>query len=137
MYIPEIIAATNPHAAGAICSKYGYDCYTQEQLVNAMENISNDYGEEAVKEFLNLHPHKDLILEVFRRGNCPECRQLNKGLIQTNTGYAADGTVSSTAPSQQAAAHQSLMQKAEDNKLFIMAMLIFGTLALFKFNSNN
>lgn len=60
------IAQNNPDAAYEICKKYGYfNVNSIEELSNALQNIVAENGQDSLKEILEIHPEKEVILEVF------------------------------------------------------------------------
>jgi hypothetical protein len=60
------IAENNPDAAYEICKKYGYfNINSIEELSNALQSIVAEHGQDSLKEILEIHPEKEVILEVF------------------------------------------------------------------------
>jgi len=60
------IAKNNPDAAYEICKKYGYfNINSIEELSNALQSIVAEHGQDSLKEILEIHPEKEVILEVF------------------------------------------------------------------------
>jgi hypothetical protein len=60
------IAQNNPDAAYEICKKYGYfNINSIEELANALQGIVAEHGQDSLKEILEIHPEKEVILEVF------------------------------------------------------------------------
>jgi len=60
------IAQNNPDAAYEICKKYGYfNINSIEGLANALQGIVAEHGQDSLKEILEIHPEKEVILEVF------------------------------------------------------------------------
>jgi len=60
------IAQNNPDAAYEICKKYGYfNVNSIEELANCLQSIVAENGQECLKEILEIHPEKEVILEVF------------------------------------------------------------------------
>ena len=62
------IAENNPDAAYEICKKYGYfNVNSIEDLSNSLQSIVAENGQDALKEILDIHPEKSVILEVFEK----------------------------------------------------------------------
>lgn len=62
------IAQTSPDAANSICKKYGYtQVQSISELAYCMKRIVAEKGEDGLKEILELHPEKDVILELFQK----------------------------------------------------------------------
>lgn len=59
------IAERNPHGAKAVIEGFGYRVVDRNQMGNNLQKLVATEGEEALKEVLELHPDKDVILEVF------------------------------------------------------------------------
>lgn len=61
----DYIVLQKPTDAARILDKYGYDPPKKpEELVKAMKLLVRKKGEPAVKELINIHPEKQLILEA-------------------------------------------------------------------------
>jgi hypothetical protein len=60
------IAENNPDGAYEICKKYGYfNINSIEELADALKSIVAENGQEPLEEILNIHPEKEVILEIF------------------------------------------------------------------------
>jgi len=59
------IAQNNPDAAYEICKKYGYfNVQSFEDLAASLQSIVAEHGESSLKEVLDIHPDKEVILEM-------------------------------------------------------------------------
>lgn len=59
------IAQNNPDAAYEVCKKYGYfNVQSFEDLAASLQGIVAEHGESALKEVLDIHPDKEVILEM-------------------------------------------------------------------------
>jgi hypothetical protein len=66
MNVYQNIANTNPDAANEVCKKYGYyQIRSIDELAYSLQCIVADEGESSLKEIMQLHPDKDVILELF------------------------------------------------------------------------
>jgi len=60
------IAENNPDEAYEICKKYGYfNINSMEELADALKSIVAEQGQDSLEEILNIHPEKEVILEIF------------------------------------------------------------------------
>jgi hypothetical protein len=59
------IAQNNPDAAYEVCKKYGYfNVQSFEDLAASLQSIVAEHGESSLKEILDIHPDKEVILEM-------------------------------------------------------------------------
>lgn len=68
MNLYSYIAFNNPHAAKAICHKFGYrvaNVKSKEDLAECLRSLVSQEGEPALKAILENHPDKEIILEVY------------------------------------------------------------------------
>ena len=66
MTVYEYIANVNPDAANSVCKKYGYyQIENTDELAWCLRQIVADNGEESLKKIMELHPEKEVILELF------------------------------------------------------------------------
>jgi len=60
------IAENKPDEAYEICKKYGYfNINSIEELADALKSIVAEQGQDSLEEILNIHPEKEVILEIF------------------------------------------------------------------------
>jgi hypothetical protein len=66
MNVYEYIASVNPDAANSVCRKYGYyQIENIDELAWCLRQIVADNNEEGLKKVMELHPEKEVILELF------------------------------------------------------------------------
>ncbi len=68
MNLYSYVANTNPQAAKGICQKFGYrvaNVKSKDDLAECLRSLVAQEGETALKEVLENHPDKEIILEVF------------------------------------------------------------------------
>lgn len=59
------IAQNSPDAAYEICKKYGYfNVQSFEELASCLQSIVAEHGESSLKEVLDIHPDREVILEL-------------------------------------------------------------------------
>ena len=67
------IAENNPDAAYEICKKYGYfNVQSIEELADSLQAIVAEHGQDSLQEVLEIHPEKDVILELFDKKKVDE-----------------------------------------------------------------
>jgi hypothetical protein len=61
--LQELIAINNPSKAKALVVKYGYrPARSYNDLIQKLFRITKEHREDALKDLVDIHPHKDLIL---------------------------------------------------------------------------
>ena len=60
--LQELIAINNPSKAKALVVKYGYKpARNYNDLIQKLFQLTREYREDALKDLVDIHPHKDLI----------------------------------------------------------------------------
>ena len=73
MNVYYYIAESNPDLAFGICNKYGFfQLNSTQELADCLEEIVASEGEDAFKEVMDLHPDKEVILELYDKKKEPE-----------------------------------------------------------------
>lgn len=65
MTVYDYVADNNPQGAKNLCESFGYRVTDPSQMSQNLKTLVNNEGEEAVKMIMDLHPDKDIILEMF------------------------------------------------------------------------
>jgi hypothetical protein len=61
--LQELIAINNPSRAKALVVKYGYrPARNYNDLIQKLFRLTKEHREDALKDLVEIHPHKDLIL---------------------------------------------------------------------------
>jgi hypothetical protein len=61
--LQELIAINNPSKAKALVVKYGYrPARSYNDLIQKLFVLTKEHREDALKDLVEIHPHKDLIL---------------------------------------------------------------------------
>jgi hypothetical protein len=61
--LQELIAVNNPSKAKALVVKYGYrPARSYNDLIQKLFILTKEHREDALKDLVEIHPHKDLIL---------------------------------------------------------------------------
>ena len=88
MSVYKYIAELNPSQANDLCAQQGLpDASNSDELANNLVAIVAQNGELALKKIMELHPDKDLILEMFRCTSCQSKQQqppqqMDAGIIE-------------------------------------------------------
>jgi hypothetical protein len=70
MDVYSYIAYNNADAANDLCNQYGYHSISSlDHLAHTLQSIVALKGEAALKDVMELHPDKDVILEIFEKKN--------------------------------------------------------------------
>lgn len=77
--LQELIAINNPSKAKALVVKYGYrPARNYNDLIQKLFQLTREHREDALKDLVDIHPHKDLIIhytmpitvETEKKSNC-------------------------------------------------------------------
>ena len=67
------IAENNPDAAYEICKKYGFfNIQSIEELAACLQDVVAENGQDSLQEILEIHPEKEVILELFDKKKIEE-----------------------------------------------------------------
>jgi hypothetical protein len=110
MNVYQNIAYNKPNEANEICKKYGYyQVENIDELAYCLQKIVADEGENSFIEIMELHPDKDVILELFEKKSEPII--IEKPIMERSRDCScmmnADGT--SVVPQSSGAASQTNM----------------------------
>lgn len=68
MLVYTYIVESNPDAAYEICKKYGFfNIESKEEMAHCLQTIVSKEGEGAFKDIMELHPDKEVIMELFSK----------------------------------------------------------------------
>jgi hypothetical protein len=65
MDVFNYIAESDPRSCMMIIDSFGYDINTDKKLGQSLSELVNAVGEPALKKILDVHPDKEIILELF------------------------------------------------------------------------
>jgi hypothetical protein len=72
MNVYQYIAYSNPDAANALCNKHGYyQIQSYDELADCLQSVVARKGESAFKEIMELHPEKEVVVELFMKPEPP------------------------------------------------------------------
>lgn len=97
----EYIAQTNPQGAYMLLKSYGYKLRDKRNLGQALRKLVAQEGEPALRQIADLHPDKELIMDVYSNADGCGCSSCSKALgkeMKENF-YGVDGSSTSTTKS--------------------------------------
>lgn len=116
MTIYEYIARNNPIGAKRVIESFGYVVTQPKKMGDNLRMLVAQEGEPALKSVVDLHPDKDLILEVF--GN-------SQGIKGTGDNFfGADGLL------QSAVLNNNQQQNDSNNKMVLQTNTLIVALSL-------
>ena len=116
MNIYEYIARSNPQGARMVIQQFGYRITDNKKMGDNLRMLVAQEGEPALKAVVDLHPDKDLILEVF--GN-------SQGVKGTGDNFfGADGLL------QSAVLNNNQQQNDSNNKMVLQTNTLIVALSL-------
>lgn len=116
MTIYEYIARNNPIGAKRVIESFGYVVTQPKKMGDNLRMLVAQEGEPALKAVVDLHPDKDLILEVFSN------TQVSKGTGENFLG--ADGLL------QSAVLNSNQQQNDSNNKMMLQTNTLIVALSL-------
>lgn len=100
MNVYTYIVECNPNEAYEICKKYGFfNIQSTEEMAKCLETIIANEGEGAFKEMMELHPDKEVIVELFSQKKNEESQPVVAApvLVEAPKQVSADGSVTLNA----------------------------------------
>jgi len=128
MTIYEYIAANNPSQVERIISRFGYESTQGSNLADNLREVVANEGEDALRAVLEVHPDREILVEVFApkeekkscgcpKGNC-SCKRKQEYMN-------ADGWASAAAQERTAA-----QVSAGQTNTFLMAAALILAVAI-------
>ena len=147
------IAKRNPQGAVSVISSFGYEIVDRSNLGQSLNELVAQEGEPALKKIMEIHPDKDIILELFsnqatdteKKGcDCSSCNEKNsdknfeRGFERNFERYdnfsnfsgnaveaPKNGNTDNTSSNSSILAHQT-------NNILIVASLFIATVLILK-----
>ena len=121
----EYIAKTNPSGAKKVINEFGYRVVDGRRMGENLRMLVAQEGEPALRAIAEMHPDKELLLEVFapKDGDCG-CKKKGESFM------GADGVLSSAVLSnnqQQQAQSDSTKLAMQTNAMLIAATIIIAS----------
>jgi hypothetical protein len=101
MNVYTYIVECNPNEAYEICKKYGFfNIESKEEMAKCLETIIANEGEGAFKEMMELHPDKEVIVELFTEKKNELAPPPAPVMVEAPKQVSADGslTLNATGP---------------------------------------
>ena len=119
----EYIAKTNPMGAKKVINEFGYRVVDGRRMGENLRMLVAQEGEPALRAIAELHPDKELLLDVFapKDGDCG-CKKKSESFM------GADGVMSSAVLSnnQQQVQSDSTKLAMQTNAMLIAATIIIA-----------
>lgn len=119
----EYIAKTNPMGAKKVINEFGYRVVDGRRMGENLRMLVAQEGEPALRAIAELHPDKELLLDVFapKDGDCG-CKKKSESFM------GADGIMSSAVLSnnQQQVQSDSTKLAMQTNAMLIAATIIIA-----------
>jgi hypothetical protein len=120
----EYIAKTNPSGSKKVINEFGYRVVDGRRMGENLRMLVAQEGEPALRAIAEMHPDKELLLEVFapKDGECG-CKKKGESFM------GADGVLSSAVLSnnqQQQAQSDSTKLAMQTNAMLIAATIIIA-----------
>ena len=99
MKVYTYIVECNPDEAYEICKKYGFfNIESKEEMADCLETIVGKEGEDAFKEVMDLHPDKEVIVELFSKKKDEPTPQPAPApvMVEAPKQVSADGSLNAT-----------------------------------------
>jgi len=119
----EYIAKTNPNGSKKVINEFGYRVVDGRRMGENLRMLVAQEGEPALRAIAEMHPDKELLLEVFapKDGDCG-CKKKGESFM------GADGVLTSAVLSnnQQQAQSDSTKLAMQTNAMLIAATIIIA-----------
>lgn len=131
------IAKRNPQGAMSVISSFGYEILDRSNLGQSLNELIAQEGEPALRKVMEIHPDKDVILELFssqsvipekKQCECSSCKQRHEDkhdhfMNASGSGVVAENSANSS--SSNILAHQT-------NAILVVASLFIATVLILK-----
>ena len=126
------IARRNPKGAEMVITSFGYEIVDKRDLGRSLNELVASEGENALRKVMEVHPDKDLILELFSKKekeqkgcSCGSCSNRQMGDMQYLNASGAQATQASQNASTTTLAHQK-------NVILVVSALFIATALIIK-----
>lgn len=120
----EYIAYNNPHGAMALLRSYGLKIRDKRNLGSALRKLVAQEGEPALRQITELHPDKELIMDVYSNAD-GECKCGGKTALAQDLKYNFVGADATTT--QTNAQSESTKLAMQTNAFLIVATIIIAS----------
>lgn len=126
------IARRNPKGAEMVITSFGYEIIDRRDLGRSLNELVSSEGENALRKVMEVHPDKDLILELFandkkeQKGcSCGSCMHKSMSDMHYLNASGAQATQASQTASSNTLAHQT-------NAILVVSALFIATALIIK-----
>jgi hypothetical protein len=110
MSVYQYVADNDPSGAEMIINSFGYEVTDRKNLGQSLTELVSQVGEPALKKVMELHPDKDIILELNVDNKKSECGCGNCSRNRTQEHFMnASGNETPKEPKTDILAHQTNM----------------------------
>lgn len=116
----EYIAKSNPYGAKAVINQFGYQVVDPRRMGDNLRMLVAQEGEPALKAIADIHPDKDLFVELYSNanGNC-SCKK-NESFL------GADGILTGAVLGNNQQQNDSTKLALQTNAMLIAATIIIA-----------
>lgn len=118
MTIYEYIARNNPAGAKRVIESFGYRVTNPKSMGDNLRMLVAQEGEPALKSVVDLHPDKDLIMEVYQKNDDCKCGSKKENFV------GADGVLQSAVLTNNQQQNDSSNRMAYQTNTLIVAVSI-------------
>jgi hypothetical protein len=131
------IAKRNPQGAVSVISSFGYEIIDRRNLGQSLNELIAHEGEPALRKVMEIHPDKDVILELFsnqtvkteKQGcGCSSCNKRHEEKHEhymNASGSGVEASNTSNTSTSNILAHQT-------NAILVVASLFIATVLILK-----
>lgn len=126
------IARRNPKGAEMVITSFGYEIIDKRDLGRSLNELVASEGEKALRKIMEVHPDKDLILELFANNKkeqksctCGSCMNRNMSGMEYMNANGAQATQATQNASSNTLAHQT-------NAILVVSALFIATALILK-----
>jgi hypothetical protein len=142
MNVFKYVADSNPNGSVQVINSFGYDVTDTSNLGKSLSELVSEVGEPAFKKVMDLHPDKDVILELYASNDddikkkdkecgCDSCKNKAKNdeyisyLNATGNGKFADEKQNNSTTNTHLLANQT-------NVILVVSALFIATALILK-----
>lgn len=134
MDVYSYIAGQNPDGVVRTINSFGYDVVSSSNLGRSASELVSSVGEPALKKLMELHPDKDILVELFASKEpstmgsscgCPNCSKGQHGHYYNASGPEENKPKEASTGTSSSMAHQT-------NIILVVSALFIATALLVK-----
>ena len=135
------IATRNPQGAVAVISSFGYEITDRSNLGQSLNELIAQEGEPALRKVMEIHPDKDIILELFsnqmsapekKECGCSSCSKKHESRYEDKHEHYMNASGSGVAVSEPTNTSSSNILAHQTNAILVVASLFIATVLILK-----